>query len=599
MNSSSRRVLAGIVTAGLAAGVGVSGIASPALAADAPVRLVVGLKAGVDVDAPLSTLTGFGLSADAAAGGTEQRAALAELRAKALDVPKAKAIALAAALKLDPKVSYVQSAQKVAAFDVNPNDPLYVQNRQRELGQIKVPAAWNTTTGAAIKVAVIDTGVSAVGDLSGKVLRGYDFVNGDNNATDDGRFPHGTVVSSLIAAKTNNGAGMAGVCAQCQILPVKVLDHNGDGWDDDVAAGVVYAAKQGAKVINLSLGGPGSSPVLQDAVAYANARGSLVVASAGNANSTRRMYPAAYTDVLAVGATNTRTGGTARASFSSWGASWVDVAAPGYTAGMWSDGYYCYDGDAECTSGEYAIRGTSFSAPLVSGVAALVQSKNPSWSGWSVQRAIRMTATPIGSWVEKGLVNAEAAVAFKGTDTVKPTSGIGIAKNTLVRGSRTISATSLKDTGGSGIRKVDLLVNGKWHSWDYVSPFAPKLNTSGKNGSLKVQLRITDKAGNVGWSPATWVIADNTKPKLSITKAPKNKAKVKGTVTIKAKASDKYKVAKVQLLVNGKVVATDTKAGYSLSFKVSKQKKTMKVVVRAYDKAGNMTKLATRTYYRR
>ena len=95
------------------------------------------------------------------------------------------------------------------------------------------------------------------------------------------------------------------------------------------------------------------------------------------------------------------------------------------------------------------------------------------------------------------------------------------------------------------------------------------------------------------------MVADNTKPKLSITKAPKNKAKVKGTVTIKAKASDKYKVAKVQLLVNGKVVATDTKAAYSLSFKVAKQKKTMKVVVRAYDKAGNMTKLATRTYYRR
>ncbi|MBB2945469.1 hypothetical protein FB565_005202 [Actinoplanes lutulentus] len=603
MNSSSRRVLAGIVTASLATGLGVAGVAGPAQAWDSkPIRLVVGLKSSVDAEAPLSALSGWGFKGAVEKSGALS-SALAEVRAKALEVPADKSSSVIAALKADPKVSYVEVDPTAKSFAVTPNDPVYAGGHQPELAQLNVPAAWNTTKGGAIKVAVVDTGVSSVGDLSGKVLRGYDFVNGDNNASDDGDFPHGTVVASLIAAKTNNNAGLAGVCEQCQILPVKVLDWDGSGSYAAVAAGVVYAAKQGAKIINLSLGGADTSTTLQDAIAYANGRGALVVAAAGNEGTSQRMYPAAYADVLAVGGTNTRTGGKERVDFSSYGASWVDVAAPAITAGMRNNGAYCWDGNtAACWDwyyNEYEVQGTSFSAPLVAGVAALVQSKNPSWSGWSVQRAIRNTARPIGGWVERGLVDASAAVAYKTVDTAKPTGGIGIAKNTLVRGSRAISATGVKEPGNSGIRNVDLYVNGKWHSWDYVAPFAPKLNTAGKNGPLKIQLRITDKAGNIGWTPATWVVADNTPPKVTITKAPKNKAKVSGTVTVKVKASDKYKVAKVQLLVNGKVVATDTKAGYSLSFKVSKQKKTMKVVVRAYDKAGNVKKLATRTYYRR
>ncbi|MEU8237876.1 S8 family serine peptidase [Actinoplanes missouriensis] len=596
MNSSSRRALAGITTAGLLAGLGVAGITSPAqAAAAAPVRLVVGLKAGEEVSAALPALSGFGLGDAETGGGSVLRDALAEVRAKTLEVPAAKATALIAALKLDPKVSYVQVDPAVKAFAVTPNDPIY--KNQKELGQIKVPDAWATTRGGAIKVAVVDTGVTPAGDLSGKVLRGYDFVNRDTSATDD--YGHGTTVASLIAAKTNNGAGMAGVCAQCQILPVKVLNWEGEGDTSDVAAGIIYAAKQNAKIINLSLGGSEPSPVLQDAIAYANGRGALVVASAGNANSSRKNYPAAYADVLSVGATDTRTGGTARAKFSSYGASWVDVAAPGYTAGMLTDGSYCWVGLSDCTGNDYIIRGTSFSAPLVSGVAALVASKNPKYSGWGLSNAITSSTRKIGGWVKYGLVDAKAALT-RGTDTVKPsattTSPGGGAK---LRGSVAVTPVGLKDTGGSGIRNVDLYVNGKWHSWDYVAPFAPKLNTKKYNGAIKVQLRLTDKAGNITWLGGRTVVADNTPPKVSITKAPKNKARVKGTVTVSVKASDKYGVSKVQLLVNGKVVATDAKAGYKLSFKVAKQKRTMKVVVRAYDKAGNVTKLATRTYYRR
>ncbi|MEU4559010.1 S8 family serine peptidase [Actinoplanes sp. NPDC023936] len=598
MKSSSRRVLAGITTAGLMAGLGVAGITAPAQAgAAAPVRLVVGLKAGADASSALPALSGFGLGDAGTNGGGVLRDALAEVRAKTLDVPAAKATALVAALKLDPKVSYVEVDSTVRAFAVAPNDPIYRAGKQKELSQIKAPVAWATTAGGAVKVAVVDSGVTPVGDLSGKVLRGYDFVNRDATPTDE--YGHGTTVASLIAAKTNNGAGMAGVCAQCEILPVRVLNWEGKGASSAVAAGIIYAAKQNAKIINLSLGGAVGSPVMKDAIAYANGRGALVVASAGNSGNGTRSYPAAYADVLSVGATDTRTGGTARAAFSSYGASWVDVAAPGYTAGMLTDGSYCWVGLSDCTGNDYIIRGTSFSAPLVSGVAALVASKNPKYSGWGLSNAITSSSRKIGGWVKYGLVDANAALT-RGTDTAKPsattTSPGGGAK---VRGTVAVTPVGLKDTGGSGIRNVDLYVNGKWHSWDYVAPFAPKLNTKKYNGAIAVRLRLTDKAGNISWLGARSLVADNTPPKASITKAPKNKARVKGTVTVSVKASDKYGVSKVQLLVNGKVVATDKKAGYKLSFKVSKQKKTMKVVVRAYDRAGNVTKLATRTYYRR
>jgi hypothetical protein len=176
-------------------------------------------------------------------------------------------------------------------------------------------------------------------------------------------------------------------------------------------------------------------------------------------------------------------------------------------------------------------------------------------------------------------------------------SGVSPKQSTKVHGTVTVTPTGLSDDR-SGIRSVDLYLDGKFHSWDYVAPFAPKLNTAGRNGAIKVQLKVTDKAGNVRWSGTRTLLADNIKPTVSITKAPKNKAKVSGTVKVYAKASDKNGISKVQLLVNGKVVATDTTAGYKLTFKVASQKKTMKVRVRAYDKAGNVAYVTTRTYYR-
>ncbi|MEV6343445.1 S8 family serine peptidase [Actinoplanes sp. NPDC051851] len=601
MNPRIRRLTTGLVVAAVAAGLGGAATGSADAADSLPVRLIVGLKPGFEATTRLSSLSRLGLSG-AEAQGQARHGLLAELGAKSLKVPASRVQTTLAALRQDPSVSYAAVDLQRKATAVSVDDPLYTAGYQPELSQIKVPTAWETTTGSTVKVAVVDTGVSAVGDLAGKVLQGYDFFNGDNDPTDDAEFPHGTVVSSLIAGTGDNGAGIAGVCWQCQILPVKVLDDEGSGYDSDIADGIVYAVKNGAQIVNLSLGGAGSSTLLKNAVAYANARGALVVASAGNEGTTEKMYPAAYTDVLSVAATTTAT--TGRASWSTYG-DWVDVAAPGITAGMWNTGEYCYNdittAPANCVGTYqgvqyYKVQGTSFSAPLVSGVAALIKSAHPSYSGWSIQNAIKTTATD-NSWTDKGLVNAASAITY-GADTTAPTyKSWTPANNAKVHGTVAVTPSGLADNW-SGIRAVDLYVNDKWNSWDYTSPFAPTFNTSGKNGSYKIKLKITDKAGNITWTGTRTIVADNITPTVSITKAPKNKAKVKGTVKVYVKASDKSGISKVQLIVNGKVVATDATSGYKLTFKVAKQKKTMKVRVRAYDKAGNVKYTTTRTYYR-
>ncbi|WP_179277035.1 S8 family serine peptidase [Actinoplanes regularis] len=557
------------------------------MAADSlPVRLLVGLKPGFDAKAGMSTLDKLGLRG-AEANGQKRNGLLAELGVKSLSVPKSRVSSVLAALRQDSSVAYVEVDQKRHTSAVTPNDPVYTGGLQKELGRIKVPTAWQTTTGSDVTVAVIDTGVAAVGDLAGKVLpNGYDYVNGDNDPTDDAEFPHGTVVSSLIAANTDNGAGMAGVCWQCKILPIKVLDATGSGWDTDIAQGILYAARNGASIINLSLGGPGYSKVLAGAVAYANAKGVLVVAAAGNDGSSIKSYPAAFPDVLAVGGTDTSKPGDSRVWFSNYG-SWVDVSAPAITVGMFSDGSYQTD-----------LQGTSFATPLVVGTAALVKSAHPEYSGWSLGSAIVRSATPaVKKWNNYGLIDAAKALTF-GTDTTPPTVARALpAQNTAVRGTVTITPYGLKDAG-SGVRLVELYVNGAFHSWSYTGPaFAPKLNTAAFSGPISLRLKVTDKAGNVTWSGYRNLIVDNAKPVFAVTSWPKDKAKVKGTITIKANATDAISgVSKVVVLVNGKVVATDTRASWVLAVNSAKQPKTMKVQVRAYDKAGNYAYSATRTY---
>jgi thermitase len=587
MKHVTRRVTVGALSAAVVATM--VGVTTWALAgeapAEAPVRLIVATKSGADTTAPLRTVSTMGVRALDTAGPAQQ--AMAALRAQTLEVSQARSERVIAALRSDPNVAYVEVDRLRKAFDVTPDDPMYTDDHQVEVDQVRLPAAWETTTGGSVKVAVLDTGVTKAGDLTGAVLGGWNYVGNSSNTTDD--YGHGTMVASIIASRGNNNAGMAGGCWDCRILPVKVLDNRGGGYDSTIAKGVIYAADKGATIINMSLGGSGYSKTLSEAVAYANRKGVLVVAAAGNAGNTTKMYPAALTDVVAVGAT--AKGSDARASFSSYNKSgdvWVDMAAPGVITAM--DRFGVYHTDQE---------GTSFSAPMVSGAAGLIKTVHPSYTGWSMQRALLASARPIGGngWAKYGMLDAAKALTI-GTDTTAPTiAGISApGSGTRNHGTITVTPTGIKDDA-SGVRVVALYADGVYQSQDFTSPYSLPYNSSKRNGTVKLQVRAWDKAGNRATFDRS-IIADNTAPKVKITSGPKNKAKVKGTVKLTATASDTYGVRRVELLINGKVIQKDTTSPYAFSFTASKQPKKMKVQIRAIDNAGNIKYDTTRNYTR-
>ncbi len=240
-------------------------------------------------------------------------------------------------------------------FDIPPDDPDY--DRQWALPHIQAESAWRDMDALRpVTVAVIDTGVCmSHEDLQERVLdNGYDFVDDDDDPEDV--FGHGCSVAGIIAANIDNGIGIAGFAPNASILPVRVLGPGGSGSMADVAAGIVYAADAGADIVNLSLGSMVGSQVTKDAVDYAVGKGVTVIASAGNSGGSKPGYPARYENVVAVGAIDPD--GT-RSSFSNLDG---DIWAPGrdvHTTFL-DDGYK-------------ALNGTSFSAPYVSAMAAVLE----------------------------------------------------------------------------------------------------------------------------------------------------------------------------------------------------------------------------------
>ena len=294
----------------------------------------------------------------------------------------------------DERVAYVEPDYVLKAFEVTPNDPLFhlqwylyndgtFRDGSKPGADIEAPKGWEYETGSeAVIVAVVDTGVDYDHpDLEDKVIKGYDFVNEDEDPMDDNG--HGTMVAGVVAAKTNNNKGIAGVCWGCKVLAVKVLDKDGLGLSAVVAFGIKYAVDHGAKVINLSLGGPYPSKPLMEAVDYAYQANVLVVAASGNENSFV-YYPAAYSPkCISVGATDYF---DERADFSNYGAN-LDVVAPGvFIATLyptWADYQYVY------------ANGTSLAAPIVSGIAGLLFSKKPGLSVDDARKIILYTAEDI------------------------------------------------------------------------------------------------------------------------------------------------------------------------------------------------------------
>jgi serine protease len=337
-------------------------------------------------------------SPDEAAAVAEQKAANGDLHAVDIDKP-VKALA-------------------------NPNDPLF--NQQWSFNEVPYVAAWTTDgeQGNGVVVADVDTGVMASHpDLSGQVLTGEYFLHDNAGTTqfsgtggDTDPSGHGTHVSGIVAANSNNSIGISGAAPQSKILPVQVLCSDGTGFSSDVASGITWAVDNGAKVVNLSLGGGQSSAVLS-AIQYADQHNVVVAAAGGNdgQNGNTPSYPAAYSpqqgNLIAVAAT-TNANPPGHPAYGTVG-NYLDIAAPGglpsssncassdptvSVESTWNDGGYC------------SIAGTSMATPHVSAAAALlIAAANCTDS--QVKTRLKATATSLGSANQfgAGLVNPNLA----------------------------------------------------------------------------------------------------------------------------------------------------------------------------------------------
>jgi thermitase len=337
-------------------------------------------------------------------------------------VPPGQERARAAAYARNPNVLFAEPNgiwQAVGFPNDPPNDPRFGdqwglhntgQNGGTADADIDAPEAWGISTGSQdIIIAILDTGIDqSHEDLKDKLLA--DNLNFSGSKTVDDRYGHGTHVAGIAAALTNNDLGVAGTCPACMLLNVKVLNDNGFGSWDAIAKGIVAAADAGAKVINMSLGGYYYSNTVEAAVNYAWGEGAVLVAAAGNDNTDRKLYPAAYEKVIAVGATDNK---DQKASFSNYGG-WVDIGAPGVSIlstapdhgnRIWGRGVkYAYGS------------GTSMATPFVSGVAGLVWARGscPTNDNGCVRNKIESSADSVGAlsnyWTSGRRVNACRAV---------------------------------------------------------------------------------------------------------------------------------------------------------------------------------------------
>jgi serine protease len=314
------------------------------------------------------------------------------------------------ALRADPRVEH---AEPMAIFTESfvPNDPLYAE-KQWHLKKVGAERAWEYACGEGVTVAVVDTGIACYdkapfmkgSDLAGtSCTSGWNFVDDRAEAWDDQG--HGSHVAGTIAQTTNNGKGVAGLAYCATLMPVKVLSKHGWGTTANVAEGIRFAADHGAQVINLSLGGPIKSQILEDAVKHATAKGALVVAAAGNSGKSVG-YPAAYPEVVAVSATDSNDN---IAWFSSRGPQ-IAIGAPGVAVTQQT---ICNNGRDKCeVFGTF--NGTSMASPHVAGVAAMLVGEGVTDPA-ALRATLLETARPKG---EKNLYGAGILDAASATTHV-------------------------------------------------------------------------------------------------------------------------------------------------------------------------------------
>ncbi len=461
-----------------------------------------------------------------------------------------------------------------------PNDPWYVDpiTPQWHLPRIGAPLAWDISTGSSsVTIAVIDTGVyGAHVDLAPKMVGGWNFFDDNSNSSDI--TGHGTAVAGQGAAASNNGVGVASPAWGCKIMPLRVTDAGGMALGSAIAEALVWAGDNGARIANVSFEMYDSATVTT-AAQYLESRGGVAVLSAGNSGTVDPTPDNPH--FLKVSATDKS---DLVPSWSVTGES-IDVAAPGV-------GIITTNRNGTYSSGT----GTSASAPIVSGIAALMISANPSLSSTQVKEILEQSADDLGpaGWDPKygwGRVNAGRAVQmardYGGTpsDTTAPTVSLSSpGGGAVVGGTISIGANAADNVG---VASVTMSVDGVDMGTDSTSPFSFAWNTTTAiNGAHTLRTTARDAAGNWAYAQIS-VTVDNAAPSVAWS-APASGAFVSGTAPLTASASDNLSVASVVFAVDGTTLVTDASAPYSASWNSATASNGVHLLsATALDMAGN------------
>jgi thermitase len=407
-----------------------------------------------------------------------------------VEVPSGSEQATVARLRRNPVFAFAELDCR-ATPDLVPNDP----GIGWHLGTIGAASAWDASTGAGMVIAILDSGIDcAHPDLV--CVSGWNFVN-DNADTSD-VWGHGTKVAGTAAAVVNNAIGVAGVAGHARVMPVRVSDSSGIAYWSDMAAGLTWATDRGARVANMSFGSISSSATVMNAAKYLRDRGGLAFSSAGNSNADPGY--AEVPQLIVVAATDSS---DAKAGFSSFG-NFVRLSAPGVAISTttWWQAYA-------------TVNGTSFSAPIVAGVAALVMSANPGLTNSQVESILFSTAVDLGAagrdpYFGYGRVDAAAAVAAAGvvvppppppppppspTDTTPPAVVIASPLDGARLGQNVRINASASDA--SGIASMSVAIDGQVRATSSAGSIYFTWNVKKiAAGAHTITVRAVDKAGN-------------------------------------------------------------------------------------------------------
>ena len=487
---------------------------------------------------------------------------------------------LVRSLRDNPEVEFAELDELIPPAEMIPNDPAY--GTQWHLPMIQTPSAWSITSGLPnVTIAILDTGVDPTHpDLQSKLVPGWNFF--DNNADSSDVYGHGTAVAGTAAASSNNSLGVASIAWGCQIMPIRICDPYGFGSLSAMANGLIWAADRGARVANISYQVTDSLTV-KSAAQYFQGKGGVVTIAAGNDalfdSATDNPY------VLTVGATNSD---DVLAGFSTTGNN-IDVTAPGVSIQTTNRG-----------SSYGSWSGTSFSAPIAAGVAALVMSANPSLAAAQVQNVLKQSAHDLGSagWDPSygwGRVNAAQAVDLAlltvGSDDNTPPS---VNIQSPAGGGSIAGVVNVQAIAGDnvGLTSVTFSVDGAVLGTTVGSPCSFPWDTrAAADGTHVVSVTATDAAGNIASSTISVMISNAPgmiPPVVSII-SPADGSAISGNVSVDVNATDDVAIHHVELYVDGVLTDSSRRAPFTLRWNSRKAVAgTHSLQCKAYDTQGNV-----------